>query len=339
MRTALITGSLGLVGSATMDILRQKGWRVVGIDNNGRSKMLGVAEQEYGDTLYLDFTNQGDVDDLFQSMKFDAVVHAGGQPSHDYATDHVLEDFHINATGTLHLLEATRKYCPDATFIHVSTDKVYGERMVAEPLEEKETRYDPVGATLSSRGFDEELGLDFAGDRSFFGCSKAAADMYAQQYAARGMTVGVFRPGCITGSNHQGAELHGFLAYLTKVIKHGGTYKIFGNGKQVRDQIHASDVAEAFSVFLERPESGVYNIGGGPERSVSVLEAIEMIKKQCAENDYDVSKFKYEFHPARLGDRKFDIHDVSKFRREYPEWDYKYSLEAIIKELCWDGIL
>lgn len=352
----LITGSSGLVGKACVHFFMEKGWEVVGIDNNGRSKFFGT-ESRFNDGEFaslhtgahwqgydVDVHDEEQINGLFiHSGPFDAIIHAAAQPSHDYATDHVLEDFDVNARGTLILLEATRKYCPDAVFVYVSTDKVYGENMSAsyfqmnytnamgeymtKPMEliETKTRY-----TFNSPGFDENLGLDFAGDRSFFGCSKAAADMYAQQYAARGMTVGIFRPGCITGKNHAGAEQHGFLAYLAKCYRDEKVYKIFGHkGKQVRDQIHANDLAAVFHAFIERPNAGaVYNMGGGPERSVSILEAIKLIEEAAPGK-----KLFVEFHEARKGDRVWDVHDVSKFRKDYPEWDYKYSLADIISDL------
>lgn len=323
----LVTGSMGLVGSASVELFEYKGWDVIGIDNNGRSKFFGTPpKQNSGNQI--DIRNEDAVDHLFALHKFDAIIHAAAQPSHDYATDHVLEDFDINARGTVILLEATRTYCPEAVFVYVSTDKVYGENMdTGFNLEkyETDTRYNPP-----SKGFTEDLGLDFAGDRSFFGCSKAAADMYAQQYAARGMKVGIFRPGCITGKNHAGAEQHGFLAYLTKCIKDEKVYKIFGfKGKQVRDQIHANDLASAFFAFIEKPRVGaVYNMGGGPERSVSVLEAIKLIETKTGKTAY----IRYE--DSRKGDRQWDVHDVSKFRGDYPDWQYKYSLSDIIKDLC-----
>lgn len=331
----LVTGSLGLVGSACVETFAAKGWDVTGIDNNGRAQFFGTEDKR--GAMPVDIRNEAAVNKLFTTgLFFDAIIHTAGQPSHDYATDHVLEDFHVNATGTLHLLEATRKYCPEAVFVHVSTDKVYGENMFVG-LNEGSTRYEPMNILVATgfEGFKEDLGLDFAGDRSFFGCSKAAADMYAQQYAARfGMKVGIFRPGCITGKNHAGAKQHGFLAYLAKCIKEGKTYTIYGNGKTVRDQIHASDLASAFYAFCENPKAGaVYNIGGGPERSVSVLEAIKLIEKAA------VKKAIIEYGEERLGDRRWDIHDVSKFRKDYPEWDYQYSLNDIINDLAWDGFL
>jgi CDP-paratose 2-epimerase len=319
----LVTGSTGLVGSAAVTYFAAKDWEVIGIDNNGRSKFFGTPKRE--GALDIDITDEGMVNWLFHDHKFDAIIHAAAQPSHDWAKDHVLEDFKVNALGTLHLLEATRKYAPNAVFVHVSTDKVYGENMSNEYLVEQVTRYERLET------FDENLGLDFAGQRSLFGCSKTAADVYAQEYANYfGMKVGIFRPGCITGASHAGAEYHGFLAYLTNCIKHGKTYKIFGHqGKQVRDQIHAFDLVSAFNAYISNPISGaVYNIGGGPDRSISVLEAGAIISKTLDK------PFLYEFHEERKGDRVWDVHDVSKFRRDYPEWDYQYSLTDIIEDLC-----
>lgn len=319
----LVTGSTGLVGSVAAAFFAAKDWEVTGIDNNGRSNFFGTPRKK--GALNVDITDEETVNHLFSEHKFDAIIHAAAQPSHDWAKNNPLLDFDTNARGTLILLEATRKYCPDAVFVHVSTDKVYGENMVRDDLYETETRYE------SHKGsFDETLGLDFAGQRSLFGCSKTAADIYAQEYANYfGMKVGIFRPGCITGSAHAGAEYHGFLAYLTNCIKNGKVYKIFGyKGKQVRDQIHAFDLVTAFDCFISRPIVGaVYNIGGGPDRSVSVLEAGELISKHLGK------PFIYELHEGRQGDRQWDVHDVSKFRHDYPEWDYQYSLTDIINDL------
>jgi len=326
----LITGSLGLTGQACVDLFLSKGWEVIGVDRNMRSHFFGT-EKQYAKAgqenihFDIDIRDLVTMEELFEQHTFNAIIHAAAQPSHDYATEHVLEDFDVNARATVILFELARKYCPDAVIVHVSTDKVYGERMF-DDLKESDTRYEPM---FKVWGFNEELGLDFAGDRSFFGCSKAAADMYAQQYAARGMKVGIFRPGCITGKVHQGAEQHGFLAYLAKCIKEGKTYKIFGHkGKQVRDQIHASDLARAFWHYINTPWPGeVYNIGGGPLRSVSILEAGAMIAEKTGK------EFKYEIHEARKGDRVWDVHDTSKFRKHYSFWKQKYTLQAIIDDL------
>lgn len=323
----LVTGSSGLVGSMCVTFFQERGWEVIGIDADVRSKLFGTPPKH--PALQADIRDEQAMYALFRAHRFDAIIHAAAQPSHDWAKDDVLTDFDINARGTLILLEATRTYCPEAIFIHVSTDKVYGEHMSRE-LTEKPTRFH------SDQPFDETLGLDFAGKRSLFGCSKTAADIYAQEYGNYfGMKVAIFRPGCITGRAHEGAEQHGFLAYLAKCVKTGASYTIHGfRGKQVRDQIHAEDLARAFLHVImthstEWPK--VYNIGGGPERSVSVLEALEKFNER---NIYfDEPNIVFSDTP-RVGDRPWDVHDVSKFRRDYPAWDYDYSLDDIFDDLC-----
>lgn len=324
----LITGSAGLTGQEAMTFFKEKGWETVGIDNHMREKFFGVSEgTEVAYHSHIDIRDEGKINDLFQQHKFDAICHTAAQPSHDYSKDHALEDFDINARGTLILLEATRKYCPEATFVHISTDKVYGENMQRTDLLEEETRYSHW------REFDELTGLDNT-CRSLFGCSKTAADIYVQEYGNYfGMKTVCFRCGCITGKNHKGAELHGFMAYLVKCIKEGITYKIFGyKGKQVRDQIHAYDLVSACYEFVLNPKCGaVYNMGGGEERSVSILEAIKLVEK--ATKKRAITTYIDE---NRKGDRIWDIHDVSKFKNDYPNWDYKYSLLDIIKDLCED---
>ncbi len=308
----LITGATGLLGSACVDFFSKKGWDVVALDNNMRSHFFGTASKTIENPI--DIRDVAKLEEGFKTFgPFDAIIHAAAQPSHDYASDHIMEDFEINTIGTLNLLEATRKFCPNAVFVYVSTDKVYGENM-----------------DLPHEPYDETVGLDFAGIRSFFGCSKLAGDLYVQEYGNRlGMKTACFRPGCITGKNHEGAEQHGFLAYLAKSIKDGKVYKIFGDGNTVRDQIHASDVASAFWHFIQEPRIGaVYNIGGGPSRAVSVLDAIKLIED---ETDKICS---YEFHDERKGDRRWDVHSVKKFRNDYPRWNYEYSLKDIIKDVC-----
>jgi CDP-paratose 2-epimerase len=322
MSKILITGSLGLCGSEAVKFFQEKDWDVVGIDNNMRSYFFGVKREK--SAYNVDIRSEKAIAGLFQHHKFDAILHTAAQPSHDWAKKEPLTDFDVNARATLILLEATRKYCPNAVFVHISTDKVYGENM-ATLLTEGETRYSGIST------FDERLGLDFAGQRSLFGCSKAAADMYVQEYGNYfGMKTACFRPGCITGKNHKGAEEHGFLAYLAKCIKEGTTYNIFGHkGKQVRDIIHAYDLISACYEFIQDPQiAKVYNMGGGDARSVSVLEAGELISKVTGK------PFNYVLKEGRKGDRIWDIHDVTTFRRDYPRWNYKYSLPDIIKELC-----
>lgn len=329
MKHILITGASGLVGSAAKKLFEEKGWKVFGIDNNMRAHLFGTKEQKTEHNI--DIRNQFDMESVFLKNNFDAIIHAAAQPSHDWAKNDPLMDFDINARATLILLELARKHCPTAPFVHVSTDKVYGENMTAM-IGEDRTRWEPVNPNVGHDGFHEKLGLDFAGNRSLFGCSKTAADVYAQEYANYfGMSVAVFRPGCITGKQHQGAEYHGFLAYLAHCIKEGKTYKIFGfKGKQVRDQIHAYDLADCFYHYIQNPKKdAVYNIGGGPERSVSVFEAADLISKETGKD------FKWEYvNEERKGDRIWDVHDVSKFRSHYPDWEYKYSLQDIIKDLC-----
>ena len=301
-----ITGSTGLVGSEAVKFFEEKGWEVVGIDNNGRSKTLGTPEKYAA--LDVDITNQEDVETLFMHNTFDAVIHTAAQPSHDYSKQHVRYDFEVNVIGTFNLLAATRHHSPNAVFIHCSTDKIYGAGMTRQGLIEGETRVDSLFPFTETTPIISPL--------SPFGVSKLAADFYAQEYAKQGwLTTGIFRMGCITGRNHEGAEMHGFLAYLTKCIKEGNTYTIFGfQGKQIRDQIHAYDLVNAFYHFIQNPRSGeVYNMGGGEERAVSPLEAGEMISKKLGK------PFNYELDEGRFGDRQWDVHDVTKFKATYPK--------------------
>lgn len=341
----LITGSAGLVGSEAVRFFEEKGWEVMGIDNNQRHYLFGTPKQEI--KWNVDIRDEAGIKYLFEEKgPFDAIIHTAAQPSHDWAKNDPLMDFDINARGTLILLEATRRHCPDAVFVHVSTDKVYGENTEREfdsksfhrSLKEHNSRFD-VQMTVtgneypdSTFGFDENLGLDFAGQRSLFGCSKTAADIYVQEYGNYfGMKTACFRCGCITGKNHQGAEYHGFLAYLVKCIKEAIPYKVFGyKGKQVRDQIHAYDLVNAFWHFIQNPKiAAVYNMGGGPERSISILEAIDYIEEWVSKKA--IVEFAEE---PRKGDRIWDVHDVLKFRADYPDWDYEYSLSDIIKDVC-----
>lgn len=319
----LVTGSLGLVGSEAVDFFTEKDWEVVGIDANMRSYFFGVPK---GQPQYeIDIRNEKAIDDLFATHHFDAILHTAAQPSHDWSKKEPLTDFDINARGTLLLLEATRKYCPRAVFVHISTDKVYGSAMIRKDLKETDTRYE------SRLTFNENVSIDNS-IHSLFGVSKTSADLYVQEYGRYfGMRTVCFRPGCITGRRHKGAEEHGFLAYLVKCIKEEKPYTVFGyNGKQVRDIIHAHDLVNAAWYFIQRPARGsIYNMGGGRKRSVSILEAVKMIEEVTGK------KANLVFDPnPRKGDRVWDIHDVTRFRRHYPEWDYKYSLEDIIKDLC-----
>lgn len=322
MKKILVTGATGLVGSEAVSFFKEKGWEVVGVDANMRAAFFDTPDKE--PTHDLDIRDETGVQMLFARYKFDAIIHAAAQPSHDYSKEHVMEDFTVNAKGTLNLLEAARKYCPDAVFVQVSTDKVYGWGMRRQNLKEGKEMWEHTD------DFDETT--PFEPPFSPFGVSKLCGDLYAQEYAAQGwLTTGIFRPGCITGRAHEGAEQHGFLAYLVKCIKEGKVYKINGyEGKQVRDQIHAYDLVNAFYHFIENPRSGeVYNIGGGYDRAVSPISAGRMVSKRL------MKPFLSEYlDKPRFGDRQWDIHDMSKFKRHYPEWDYKYDLEDIIEDLC-----
>lgn len=318
----LVTGNTGLVGSECEKFFTEKGWEVIGIDANMRSKFFDTPSKH--PQIELDIRDQDSIEELFKHNKFDAIIHTAAQPSHDYSKKHVREDFEINVIGTLNLLAATHRHSPDAVFVHCSSDKIYGVGMTRQGLMEGETRYDSL--------FPFTETTPIVSPMSPFGVSKLAADFYVQEYAKQGwLTTGIFRMGCITGRAHEGAEMHGFLAYLTKCIKTGTPYKIFGfKGKQIRDQIHAYDLANVFWHFIQNPKSGeVYNIGGGEERTVSPLEAGEMISKKLGK------PFIYEIlDEPRFGDRQWDVHDVSKFKADYPEWDYAFSLEDIIEDLC-----
>lgn len=318
-----VTGSTGLVGSEAVKFFRDKGWEVKGIDNNSRHRFFDTPSK---DSLHpVDIRDEEAVNRFFQEYgPFDAIVHAAAQPSHDYSKEHVLEDFHTNATGTLHLLEAARKLSPEAVFIQVSTDKVYGWGMRRNFLTETEEKWHNDVPFAESTDMEPPF--------SPFGISKLTGDFYAQEYAAQGwLTTGIFRPGCITGRNHEGAEQHGFLAYLVKCVKEGRTYKIFGyKGKQVRDQIHAHDLVNAFYHFIQKPKSGeVYNIGGGYGNEVSPLSAGRMASERLDK------EFKYEYvEEERFGDRVWDVHDVSKFQNDYPEWECEYTISKIVDDLC-----
>lgn len=321
-KTILIFGSLGLVGSEAFDFFKDKGWNVVGADNNMRSFFFNTEKRDFGNIFNIDIRDELAINDLFQKYKFDVVINCCAQPSHDWSKKEPITDFDINARGTLLLLEATKKYCPEAVFVHCSTDKVYGWGM-RRKLKELDTRWH------SDKPFNEKT--KFEAPYSPFGVSKLCSDLYVQEYGKQwGIKTACFRCGCITGRRHAGAEQHGFLAYLAKCIKESIPYRIFGyKGKQVRDLIHSYDLVNAFYYFIQKPKvSAVYNMGGGEERSVSVLEAVDLIEKET-----DKQALTEYIEEERFGDRQWDVHDVSKFKKDYPEWDYKYSLADIIKDV------
>jgi CDP-paratose 2-epimerase len=289
----LVTGSSGLIGSEAVEHFDRQGHQVVGVDNNMRRVFFGAA----GDTTWnlqrlkkatsrfehreLDIRDREGIAALFKEIRFDLIIHCAAQPSHDKARDIALLDFDVNAVGTINLLEATRQHSPESVFIFMSTNKVYGDAPNEIPVKELPTRYD-YARPEDHEGIDENCRIDRT-LHSIFGASKVAADVMAQEYGRYfGLKVGVFRGGCLTGPGHSGVELHGFLSYLVKVAVTGQSYTVFGyKGKQVRDNIHSHDVIRAFEEFAKNPRPGeVYNMGGGRENSVSMLEAIDLIQEK-----------------------------------------------------------
>lgn len=345
MSLAIVTGSSGLIGSEAVKFLSAKGFDVIGVDNNMRAYFFGQdgstdwnAQQlkskfpKY-EHLTLDIRDKDGVFKLFEKYgkAIDMVVHCAAQPSHDWAAREPITDFSVNALATLFLLEATRTYCPDATFIFTSTNKVYGDLPNYLPLVEKESRWELAEShAWAKHGIDETMSIDQS-KHSVFGASKVGADVMCQEYGRYfGMKVGVFRGGCLTGPAHSGAELHGFLAYLVKCQLTGRPYTIFGyKGKQVRDNIHSNDLVNAFWHFHQAPRPGeVYNMGGSRHSNCSILEAAQIAESFCGR--------KLEFKlsdQARQGDHIWWISDVRKFQNHYPKWNYQYDIRTIIKEI------
>ena len=337
----LVTGSSGLIGSEAVAHFDARGHEVVGVDNNMRRVFFGHA----GDTLWnlgrlqratqrfthvdLDIRERTGVEQLFTAHRFDLIVHCAAQPSHDKARDIPLLDFEVNALGTIHLLEATRQHCPEAVFIFFSTNKVYGDAPNQIPLKELETRWD-YARPEDFDGIAETCRIDQT-LHSLFGASKAAADLVAQEYGRYfGMNVGVFRGGCLTGPSHSGVELHGFLSYLVKTAVTGGSYSVFGyKGKQVRDNVHSYDVVRAIEEFAANPRPGeVYNLGGGRENSISMLEAITKIEGLTGR------KLDWRYvDQARKGDHICYISNLAKLKSHYPNWKITRGIDTILEEM------
>jgi CDP-paratose 2-epimerase len=342
---ALITGSAGLIGSEAAKFFAQKGFEIVGIDNNMRSYFFGEeASTEWNrkkieDQLKKSYTHyNADIRDndaikkIFKEHKFDLIIHTAAQPSHDWAAREPFTDFTVNANGTLVMLENMRQHCPDAVFIFTSTNKVYGDRPNELPLIELDKRWELPEDHKYYKGIDESMSIDNC-KHSIFGASKVAADIMVQEYGAYfDFKTAVFRGGCLTGPSHSGAELHGFLAYLIKCIYSGKKYTIFGyKGKQVRDNIHSHDLVNAFWHFYQKPQAGgqVYNMGGARNSNISMLEAIEAIEKRLGKKaNFELSS------ENRIGDHIWYISDVSKFKSHYPGWDFEYDIDAILDEMC-----
>ena len=344
MSVVLVTGSCGLIGSETVSFFAEKGFDIIGIDNNMRKSFFGpdgsiLWNKKRLVKLYknyhhysADIRSQTKINSIFKKYGKDIVliVHAAAQPSHDWAARDPKVDFGVNAVGTLVLLEAFRQFCPQAVFIFTSTNKVYGDTPNRLPLIEEEKRFELAGDHQYYNGIDETMSIDNC-LHSVFGASKVGADIMTQEYGRYfNLKTGVFRGGCLTGPEHSGAELHGFLSYLVKCAVTKRKYKIYGyKGKQVRDNIHSFDLVNAFYHYFQKPRRGeVYNIGGGRFTNVSVLEAIQICEKLSGE------KFDYEYIDAnRIGDHIWWISDVSKFKSHYPKWQYKFGIEETIKQI------
>ena len=344
MSIAVITGSAGLIGSETCKRFAAEGFDIVGIDNDMRAEFFGAEASTAGTRAKLEKSLRGyrhhtidirdadSVNGLFRSLGADAkiVVHTAAQPSHDWAARAPLVDFGVNAMGTLHLLEATRLFCPEAPFIFTSTNKVYGDTPNRLPLVELEHRWEIDKGHPFEPGIDESMSIDQT-KHSLFGASKVAADILVQEYGRYfGMKTVCFRGGCLTGPAHAGTELHGFLAYLMKCIVTGKPYRVFGyGGKQVRDNIHSHDLVEAFWQFFNAPRvAEVYNIGGSRYSNCSMLEAIEQGERISGK------KLDWTYvEDNRIGDHIWWISDVRKFQTHFPGWKYRYDLDAILREI------
>lgn len=343
MKTVLITGSGGLIGSEAVNFFCKNDFVVVGIDNDMRAYFFGEEGSTKGSVeknrhLYRNYKhNNSDIRDektvgeIFKKNKFDLIIHTAAQPSHDWAATEPKTDFSVNANGTLTLLESYRKYSPNAVFIFTSTNKVYGDTPNKLPLIEKETRFEISPNHTYKNGIREDMTIDNS-THSLFGVSKTAADLMVQEYGRYfNLKTGIFRGGCLTGSGHAGVQQHGFLSYLVKCIITGRKYNIFGyKGKQVRDNIHAYDLINAFYNFYLNPKSGeVYNIGGARFANVSILEAIKKIENISGME----AKIEY-VDQNRVGDHIWYISDVSKFQKDHPGWNYTYDIDATIEDIC-----
>lgn len=340
---ALITGSAGLVGSEAVRFFAKKDFKIIGIDNDMRKVFFGeeastlwnrnLLIKEFPNYTHLDYDirDKDRIQDLFKKNNFELIIHSAAQPSHDWAATSPETDFTVNANGTLILLEAFRKYSPDAVFIFVSTNKVYGDRPNQLPLVEQDTRYELPEGHRFYQGIDETMSVDDC-LHSLFGASKLAADILVQEYGRYfNLKTVSFRGGCLTGPYHSGTRLHGFLAYLIKCAFTGKKYEIYGyKGKQVRDNIHSYDLVNAFYHFYKKPRTGeVYNIGGARYSNISMLEAVKKVE------EITERKINIEYSATnRKGDHIWYISDVSKFKSHYPEWNLTYDIDMVLDEMC-----
>jgi CDP-paratose 2-epimerase len=345
MPTAIISGSGGLIGSESVQHFVQAGYDVVGLENDMRARFFGPSAstshttvrllRDFGESfrsLEVDIRDADGVDRAFAEVagSLELVVHTAAQPSHDWAAAEPQVDFGVNANGTLNLLEATRRHAPSATFIFCSTNKVYGDLPNYLPLIELEDRLELPEDHRYHRGIDTTMSID-ASTHSLFGVSKAAADLLVQEYGRYfGMPTVCFRGGCLTGPNHAGAKLHGFLSYLMRCTMTGEAYTVFGySGKQVRDNIHSADLVAAFEAFHRSPRcAAVYNIGGGRASNCSMIEAIRLCESIAGkELDWELSD------ANRIGDHRWWISDLDAFRSDYPGWDITYDIEDVLREI------
>jgi CDP-paratose 2-epimerase len=337
----LVTGSNGLIGSEAVSYFDGIGADIVGVDNNMRAVFFGPG----GDTRWnqrrlekvvkrfkhieLDIRDRAGVLGLLEKEKFDLIVHCAAQPSHDLAARMPFEDFDVNAVGTMNFLEGLRRHQPETVLVFTSTNKVYGDAPNELPVNELETRWE-YARPEDWNGVTEACRIDRC-VHSIFGASKVAADVMAQEYGRYfGLKIGVFRGGCLTGPQHSGVELHGFLSYLVKVALSGGTYRVFGyKGKQVRDNIHSRDVLRAIHRFYEAPRPGeVYNIGGGRENSCSIIEAADLVAELTG------ARLKTEYvETPRVGDHICYISDLGKLKSHFPGWKIEISLRQIVQEI------
>ena len=344
MSIVLVTGSAGLIGSEAAQFFCQKGATVVGIDNDMRSFFFGqdASTNSRRDSLignfdkYIhyntDIRSQHEIENIFRNYNSDItlIIHTAAQPSHDWAARDPHTDFTVNANGTLNLLECTRQFSPNAVFIFTSTNKVYGDRPNELPLIEQETRWEIDSSHPYFRGIDEAMSIDMT-KHSLFGASKVAADVLVQEYGRYfNMKTASFRGGCLTGPNHSGAQLHGFLSYLMKCVMTGKPYTVFGyQGKQVRDNIHSHDLINAFDEFYRAPGiAEVYNIGGGRFCNCSMLEAIKLCEEIAGK------KLNWSYTETnRIGDHIWWVSDTAKFEKQFPEWRLQYDLPAILQQI------
>jgi CDP-paratose 2-epimerase len=345
MPTVIVTGSGGLIGSESVAHFAAAGFDVVGLENDMRARFFGDAAStaptterliaDYGEvfrSLPVDIRDRDAVERVFTELegRVELVIHTAGQPSHDWAASDPHTDFAVNAVGTLNLLQAARDHAPDATFVFCSTNKVYGDLPNQLPLRELELRLELPDDHRYHRGIDTSMSID-GSTHSLFGVSKASADLLVQEYGRYfAMPTVCFRGGCLTGPNHAGTQLHGFLSYLMRCAMIGDPYTVFGyGGKQVRDNIHSADMVQAFHAFHRRPRpAAVYNIGGGRDSNCSMLEAIAHCERISGrELDWTYSE------SNRTGDHRWWISDLEPFRRDYPEWRMTYDVPAILQEI------